>query len=162
MIDVMVTAACLLLLPYLLQLLPTTNLPPLSTYSTASTNAPSIFNAADACRRRCAAACRLPPTVIARDPVVVVARDRETREREGESAAVAVAMCNEIRVPTFSAHATINTTAERGVAVATDPKRRTRSERRCQCIGSGGAGERGRTTATMISGGVLAGKSGRR
>ena len=78
MIDVMVTAACLLLLPYLLQLLPTTNLPPLSTYSTASTNAPSIFNAADACRRRCAAACRLPPTVIARDPVVVVARDRET------------------------------------------------------------------------------------
>jgi hypothetical protein len=119
MIDVMVTAACLLLLPYLLQLLPTTNLPPLSTYSTASTNAPSIFNAADACRRRCAAACRLPPTVIARDPVVVVARDRETREREGESAAVAVAMCNEIRVPTFSAHATINTTAERGVAVAT-------------------------------------------
>lgn len=101
MIDVMVTAACLLLLPYLLQLLPTTNLPPLSTYSTASTNAPSIFNAADACRRRCAAACRLPPTVIARDPVVVVARDRETREREGESAAVAVAMCNEIRVPTF-------------------------------------------------------------
>ena len=65
------------------------------------------------------AACRLPPTVIARDPVVVVARDRETREREGESAAVAGAMCNEIRVPTFSAHATINTTAERGVAVAT-------------------------------------------
>ena len=51
--------------------------------------------------------------------MVVVARDRETREREGESAAVAVAMCNEIRVPTFSAHATINTTAERGVAVAT-------------------------------------------